>query len=36
MKDGREQTITGGAVVHIAAGSPHQMIIPKAPRFTLW
>jgi quercetin dioxygenase-like cupin family protein len=33
IKDGREQIITAGAIVHIPAGTPHQMIIPKGSLF---
>ncbi len=33
IKDGRKQTITAGAVVHIPAGTPHQMIIPRGSLF---
>lgn len=33
IKDGRDQTITAGAVIHIPAGTPHQMIIPKGSLF---
>ena len=33
IRVGRQQTIEAGSIVHIPAGTPHQMIIPKGSIF---